>query len=313
MKRSTKRKIKKAFNKNPLILFGICIIPVFILMSTGYSLLKQELQINGSSSIEKGTGGEKDPEDMSEICTAGISFSKITSWGSDRYQYNLVVTNNSSEPYYSWQLKFPTADISISSGSVTISQTENATYISNLSHNNELDPGVSTEELFLDITYNGDIEALFDQAIITACGRASGEKQVITDGVVSMTLEQLEIPLDVAVTLSQDWGENKLYTVVINNNNEVGTSGFRVILYYGLGKKVLNTYSWTADTTTRASEGILTANNGWAQQGEIEPGKSSEIFYLQVQCLKDDPNYASCVSDNSFIPNVVAAGVKKIS
>lgn len=214
----------------------------------------------------------------------------------------MIVTNNSSEAYYSWQIKLPTDNINIVSGSANILQQNGATYISNLSHQAELDAGESTSAIFLDITYEDDIEKLFDKAIITACGRASGEKKVITDGPVSITLEQLEVPLEAKVTLQSDWGSEKLYTIVLYNNNDIDVTGFRVLLYYGMDNTVSNTYSWNKDLTTYADKHIMSANNGWAQQGAISAGGHSETFYLQLKA-----------SDSSFIPNIVAAGVKKVS
>ena len=195
MKRTTKRKIKNLFNKNSLLFLGILVFTIVTMMSTGYALLSEKLTLNGNSNIKNASQGNKDPEDMGDICTAGITFNLRTSWGGNRYQYDMIVTNNSSEAYYSWQIKLPTDNINIVSGSANISQQNGATYISNLSHQAELDAGESTSAIFLDITYEDDIEKLFDKAIITACGRASGEKRVITDGPVSITLEQLEVPL----------------------------------------------------------------------------------------------------------------------
>lgn len=302
MKRTTKRKIKSLFNKNSLLFLGILVFAIITMMSTGYALLSEKLTLNGNSSIKNDSQGDKDPEDMGDICTAGISFNLRTSWGGNRYQYDMIVTNNSSEAYYSWQIKLPTDNINIVSGSANISQQNGATYISNLSHQAELDAGDSTEAIFLDITYEDDIEELFDKAVITACGRASGEKQVITDGPVSITLEQLEVPLEAKVSLQSDWGSEKLYTIVLYNNNDVDVTGFRVLLYYGMDNTVSNTYSWSKDLTTYADEHIMAANNGWAQQGAISAGGHTETFYLQLKA-----------SDSSFIPNIVAAGVKKVS
>lgn len=302
MKRTTKRKIKNLFNKNSLLFLGILVFTIVTMMSTGYALLSEKLTLNGNSNIKNASQGNKDPEDMGDICTAGITFNLRTSWGGNRYQYDMIVTNNSSEAYYSWQIKLPTDNIKVVSGSANISQQNGATYISNLSHQAELDAGESTSAIFLDITYEDDIEKLFDKAVITACGRASGEKRVITDGPVSITLEQLEVPLEAKVTLQSDWGSEKLYTIVLYNNNDIDVTGFRVLLYYGMDNTVSNTYSWNKDLTTYADEHIMSANNGWAQQGAISAGGHSETFYLQLKA-----------SDSSFIPNIVAAGVKKVS
>ena len=301
MKRATKRKIKRLYNKNSFLFLGILVFAIVTMMSTGYALLNEKLTLNGKSTIKNENEG-KDPEDLGEVCTTGISFSLRSSWGGNRYQYDMVMTNNSDEAYYSWQIKIPSDSINIVSGSANIQQKNGATYISNLSHQAELDSGESTEAIFLDITYDGDIEALFSKAIITACGRASGEKKVITDGPISITLEQLEVPLEAKVTLQSDWGSEKLYTIVLYNNNDVDVTGFRVLLYYGMDNTVSNTYSWNKDLTTYADEHIMAANNGWAQQGEISAGGHSETFYLQIKC-----------SDSSFLPNIVAAGVSKIS
>ena len=161
MKRTTKRKIKNLFNKNSLLFLGILVFTIVTMMSTGYALLSEKLTLNGNSNIKNDSQGNKDPEDMGDICTAGITFNLRTSWGGNRYQYDMIVTNNSSEAYYSWQIKLPTDNIKVVS-----------------SHQAELDAGESTSAIFLDITYEDDIEKLFDKAIITACGRASGKKKL---------------------------------------------------------------------------------------------------------------------------------------
>ena len=266
MKRATKRKIKRLYNKNSFLFLGILVFAIVTMMSTGYALLNEKLTLNGKSTIKNENEG-KDPEDLGEVCTTGISFSLRSSWGGNRYQYDMVITNNSDEAYYSWQIKIPSDSINIVSGSANIQQKNGATYISNLSHQAELDSGES-----------------------------------ITDGPISITLEQLEVPLEAKVTLQSDWGSEKLYTIVLYNNNDVDVTGFRVLLYYGMDNTVSNTYSWSKDLTTYADEHIMAANNGWAQQGEISAGGHSETFYLQIKC-----------SDSSFLPNIVAAGVSKIS
>ncbi len=302
MKRTIKRKIKNIFNKNYLIFLGILVFVIITMMSAGYALLSEKITLNGNSSIKTDSQEDKDSEDMSDICSAGISFNLRTSWGGNRYQYDMILTNNSSEDYYSWKIKLPTENINIVSGSANILQENGATYISNLSHQSELKAGDSTDTIFLDITYEDDIEKLFNKAIITACGRASGEKTVITDGPVSITLGQLEVPLDAKIVLQNDWGSEKLYTIVLYNNNDVDITGFRVLLYYGTDNTVSNSYSWSKDLTSYADEHIMAASNGWTQQGVISAGGQSETFYLQLKA-----------SDSSFIPNIVAAGVKKIS
>ena len=75
MKRTTKRKIKNLFNKNSLL------FTIVTMMSTGYALLSEKLTLNGNSNIKNASQGNKDPEDMGDICTAGITFNLRTSWG----------------------------------------------------------------------------------------------------------------------------------------------------------------------------------------------------------------------------------------
>lgn len=81
MKRTTKRKIKNLFNKNSLLFLGILIFTIVTMMSTGYALLSEKLTLNGNSNIKNDSQGNKDPEDMGDICTAGITFNLRTSWG----------------------------------------------------------------------------------------------------------------------------------------------------------------------------------------------------------------------------------------
>lgn len=99
-------------------------------MTTGYALLNQKLNLDGNTSIAtEGTGEEggetdtptTDPDDVSNICQSNLEKTKSGGW-SNTYQYNIVITNNSGDAYYTWKIKFPKiAGITLQYGSGTIS------------------------------------------------------------------------------------------------------------------------------------------------------------------------------------------------
>lgn len=52
MKRATKRKIKRLYNKNSFLFLGILAFGIVTMMSTGYALLNEKLILNGKSTIK---------------------------------------------------------------------------------------------------------------------------------------------------------------------------------------------------------------------------------------------------------------------
>lgn len=307
MKREWKRKFRKLKSKNPLLLFVLLVLPAFIFMTAGYALLKTELDLNGGASIGDSSSGDddsgetKDPEDMTAACVTDITYTITNHW-SNIYQATITITNNSEEAIHSWQIKLLNSEnVSIQAYTANLSESDGYYYLSSMSYNSEVAAGDSVS-IDVQFTTDEDIDEVLSSFVIVACGRAAEEdKVIIEDGNASLELGQLEVPLDVTLTMTDAgaWGGIvNIYTLTITNNSGYDLSGWRGMLYFG--SAVTNASSSSLDPCTVTKEDGYWTFTNHGGNGTMAQGDSITLSLVLY------------TSDTTLMPNVVAAGLKNV-
>ncbi len=127
MKRLTKRRIRRVISRNFIIIFLLVLLPAFLLMATGYSLLKSEGIVDGETSIVVPeppkdnivTDGDASIE-LGDSET-GIRVVKVLeeehTWGGTANVYKLTLYNDTDSPITSFRgiIKYKNANFSYGS------------------------------------------------------------------------------------------------------------------------------------------------------------------------------------------------------
>ena len=302
MKKATKRKIKRFIKRNAFaFFFGVFFISAF-LMSTGYALLKTDLNLTGKGQIIVGNV-EVDPEDAGGYCMSSITTEVTTApWSRSALKkgiYDVTITNNSDESYHSWKLRMDaTDDTSIITSYATTERVGDYIYFTSYSWNAEIAPG-SSYTFEIELESSADMQELLDSIIITTCGRVTGEQEIITDGNASLVLGQDEVQLDVLIEGTElgTWGGvANIYTITFTNNTEYTVTDYRAVIYYG-GVTLNNVYP--VNKTDDPENSLVTITNTSPGNATLEPGMSTSVTFVVN------------TTDPTYIPQIVAAGLKK--
>lgn len=308
MKRGTKRKIKKFVSNNTYALFLVAVFAVLGFMTTGYALLKSTGSLNGLAEIIASSSEPSDPEDVTDSCSTNLETSMRATWINGDVsigQFNVTINNDSSEAYMNWKLRiYAPGDYTASSAYVTSVREGDYLYISSFSWNAEIPAEDSyTFELEVRGPVDADMEHILDTMIMVTCGRATQDKEIITDGNASIELGQQELKLDVSFgegTELGGWGGSaNLYEVVLTNNTEYSTTDYRVVIYYG--SESFNT-AYPVNVISRDdANSLIELGNTASGDAPLAPGESLK-FTLVLSA-----------NDTTYYPNIVAAGLKEIT
>lgn len=295
--KNKKRKFKKFFNKNGILIFIVSVATFVLLMTTGYATLKTDLSLKSEASIVKTqtTTTSSASDDQTKTCETYITYSQTTSWqeGTNlHYQLNLTLTNNSSTDIINWRIKFSDSNnYTLTSYNGTVTNSNDKYYISNLSYNGTISSGGNISIVIDVVTARTDIDTIMKSIYIVDCGRASsGEDKTITSGNASLSIGQLETQLDAEVkTTYAAYGFNQ-YEIKITNNSAYKITNWRGNVYFGDSKLQA---IWSVTQTQTNTNNVLISDNG---NGSIAIG-GSVTLYLQLT-----------TNDTSYVPNVVFAG-----
>lgn len=267
-------------------------------LSTGYALLRTELNIGGLTILEPII----DEEDNTKVCKAAVETTVVSSWNGTNYSLNIKIKNNSNENYYSWQIRFTgNGSETLTTGDAKVTTSNGNIYLTNLSYNGEID---SNKELTISVNLSTtmNIDEFRESLVVVACGRSSDQENTITHGGATLVLGQTEKELQAVITLKTAgiWGGGyNEYNIKITNNTDIKTSSWRGVIYYGKNAKLSSIYPClnTDDPTTHT---VSIANNASAD-GAMDIGGSSE-YTLILQ-----------TNDTTYIPDIVVAGLKALN
>lgn len=308
MRRITKRKIKKFLSNNTYVLLFIAVFTILGFMTTGYALLKSTGTLNGFAEII--ANSEPDvPGDITEVCVSDIDgVMRTQPWPTGtnmKSLYDVTITNSSDETYYNWKMKmYAPQTYLISSSHATVERDGDYVLISSLGWNGVIEPGESTTfEMSAEAPNGVDMANIFSGLAMIVCGRATDEKEEVTDGNASIELGQQEVKLDVSFgpkTQMGAWGGSvNLYEVVLTNNTEYSTTDIRTLIYYG--PYALNTAYPVKINRDEPANYILEVTNTATGNAPLAPGESFS-FTLVIN-----------TRDTTFYPDIVAAGLKRIA
>ena len=323
MKRRTKRKIKKFFQKNSLVLFVVPLFVSIFCFGIAYSQMRQQLDIQGNAQISSNgsvPGG---------TCAIGLTFEETTSWSENELNFKVTFTNNSDRDIQSitiQMLKTGTYQFNWGTG---ISQTQDDTYYyfalepwvygaqlganPDGSYRNSLLPGESiTIDFSFAISEPMTIDDIRRIGSITNCGQYSDEGfEEKRNGNAVIKLSPAEVLVDTIIEFDHaaDYQPQLIYKITLTNNNEFDISDWRVVFYHGPDYTYDSTWPISFNLIREYPEEYYLALDSLYTL--IKAGESVE-FYVAV--MDDNPTYDEngiYIIPDDYMPDVIAAGIKK--
>lgn len=286
MKRRTKRKIKKIFKKNIILIFAFIIIISLFLFKSAYSSMQTELTVNGSGSI---TGEIKDKDDVGSICQISLSYENIYSWGDFEGFFDIIMTNNSQEQLNNWILKIPKMEgLNYISGNNVVETTE-AYYIFSSGWDSTIAPNESQKVRLGAKTTGIDIYKVLENTLFSGCGGHEGGNGTVTENGLTVELGNYEKKVDyeIATDNYNIWSKQLYQIVTVTNTSDKPSYGIRIIVDYGEGNSVDNMWQTYKDYPEKHQLEI-------SSTGKVEPGSKVD-FHINLK-----------VSDESFKPKIIA-------
>lgn len=311
MRRIYKRKIKRFVKSNSFLILIIVLLPIMLIMVTGYSLMSSTHYINGSAGITSNSNGGNPEDDKEEVCHADITYSP-NFWSTSPLQgsLNITISNNSTTDFNYWELKLGTLiNTSVSNDWQSKLTQDDAGYyyVTPSKYNNVIKAGESRTISFslFNNTDNSITEESLKNFKLVSCG---GVDKIISDGDMSLGISKAEYKLDSEITLvsAQVNGEPyNEYNVTITNDSTTETTSWRGVFYYGdTTIKQICAYQTNDDQENH----ILSIKNmsetelveGCYVEGNIEVGKSVSFKVI----LGTD--------DSNFMPKGLFAGIGEL-
>lgn len=307
MKKIPFKILKTFFSKKTSLLLCISIVLAFVVMASGYSILKTRFDVTGNSSIHS---KETNPDDLSKICNSKLEFNKTGEWG-NTFVYEITIYNHSSQAYKQWKLKiydtgyitFPTwfEGKRIEDGWELISNTWNSI----------IEPGSKlTVSLTFDVIENfQDTMTIQEYAkyfvehfiVVSGCGGIPQEQEskVITNGNASLTLGQFE---EEVKTYTLQRNENyicgnpneKQYILTIRNESNQDYIGIRSNIYFGSENTLVSIEP--KEIIYQYDTNVTFETPSWLQ---IAPNETVNIYINII------------VEEDTFLPDMVVAALIK--
>lgn len=326
MKRRTKRKIKRFFHKNSVVLFIVPLIVSIFCLGIAYSQFKQQFDIDGNANIV----GSSEP---GAICKVGLTFEELQTWDTSTLSFKVTFTNNSDEDMHSFVIKFKkNGKFSFSYGTgIKSSQDDDYFYLEFESWvyaaqlGNEPDgsqrlsfhPGESiTIEFGFSITEPMTVDDIMKLGTITNCGQYDkSEYTEIKNGNAVMKLSPVEVQISANIQFekAEVYSNQLSYLVTITNNHAFDITNWRVNAYYG--SKYKYDSAWPAyfniidDKTSGYNVDFNSLNT------LIAAGESIEFHITLIDPNPvyeyDENGTPSLVIDENYKPDVIAGGIKE--
>ncbi len=241
-------KTLKSFWKNHhFLIISLLSILLLIYMASGYGLLKNNLQITGTTKILK---KNQEKLDMKETSQMTLTFQE-TNCQDNIFTYDIIITNNSNITYYNWQLKIEKPDYIIFP---SIKENKDF-FLTNSNRKSEIKP---KESISVSITFE-----VINNIINTMTLRETANyfvnhyiyldsydnnirNTIITKGKAQLMLFDYEEELT-SYTLVENTNyhsnnqKEHQYLLTITNNSNKNYLGFRANLYFGKDNTILDT------------------------------------------------------------------------
>ena len=293
-----KRTLKKIINKVPNIICTITIL-IFLFMANGYGILKERLEVNGKATIE---------EDGEETIKPTVRFKKTQQMGDYIYFYDIILYNDTNLDYHNWKIKIKDTEYISYPYSVDGERTDDGWILKNYNWDDRIEAGEKvnvtitfeiSREIPSEISIEQYVEDFLNNSIEITCSNKKIDKEgnIIKNGNAELTLKKSEVEIkDYKVQLEKDYEvENpneKMYSIIINNNTENDYLVIRGNIYVGPNNKVLEV-SPSAITCNHNTDATFTLPV-WVQV----PKGSSLLIYVMIS-----------TTEENLVPQVVLAGL----
>lgn len=286
MKRRSKRKMKKFFIKNELMIFVALIIVALFSVTTAYSILSKQVTVNGTSEITgqfASSGG---------TCPFEVSFDVTSSWGNFKL-LNMNVKNISEWQWKSYVLTLSNMNLVTSFygpfRSETVIGDGNTRLLFPQSYLLPLNPG-ETRSFQLQIETTSPLEDIINTLDVPNCGRDNPYGQQVMNGGASLRLNKYEkvLPTSVEMHMPNMWNGHH-YKVSITNNTNQDIYDWRMVIYFN-GEQYVETYGH--DGVELLIESSRVIGNGVS----VLSANSTIEFFIVLNTSED------------YLPDVIGAG-----
>ena len=291
-----KKRLKKFVNICLPNIICIFYLLYFLIMSNGYGILKERLDINGKTTI-----------DIENVIEPKISYTRTEQYGNNVFFYNLTIYNNSSKDYKSWQVKINDTEYISYPFSITGERIDNAWLIRNLNGDEIIEAGGEVEiTIIFEISDNlpstinieDYIENFLNSSIEITCSyneNTNNDLNVVKKGKAKLTLEKSEIEIKnfnikVNLNYSTEIPDEKMYMLTINNDTDNDFVSIRGNIYLGTENKILEVSP--SEVTCFNTEDVTFILPNWVN---VPKGESLILYFMIIE------------KDDSFIDNIVLA------
>ena len=291
-----KKRLKKFVNICLPNIICMVYLLYFLIISNGYGILEERLDINGKTTI-----------DIENVIEPKISYTRTEQYGNNVFFYNLTIYNNSSKDYKSWQVKINDTEYISYPFSITGERIDNAWLIRNLNGDEIIEAGGEVEiTIIFEISDNlpstinieDYIENFLNSSIEITCSyneNTNNDLNVVKKGKAKLTLEKSEIEIKnfnikVNLNYSTEIPDEKMYMLTINNDTDNDFVSIRGNIYLGTENKILEVSP--SEVTCFNKEDVTFILPNWVN---VPKGESLILYFMIIE------------KDDSFIDNIVLA------
>lgn len=326
MKRRTKRKIRKYFQKHSTVLFVMPLIVSIFCLGVAYSELRHQLAIDGNAKVvSSSTPGS--------TCKLDLTFQEMTSWSDSVLQFKVTFTNNSDEDMKSITLRF-LKNGNYSFGWATgISSTQDDNYYylefepwiyaSQLGNEEDgsqrlsLHPG---ESLNIEFGFNISAPMTMDDirklGVITNCGQYNdSEYTEVKNGNAMLKLSPAEVQIAANIEFEslESYSNRVTYKVTLSNNHDFDITDWRLNVYYG--KDYTYDSAWPSFFNIIDNREALYNVELDSLNTLISAGETVE-FHIVLKANNpifetDESGNQVLVIPDDYMPDIIAAGIQK--
>lgn len=297
MKKRTRRKLKRFFNKHHVLVVLLVAIITVITMTGGYALLSQSVNVNGKATI---TGNQS----QEQLCAITKSYTIGGEWGDNPHfaVLNVTLTNNSpTHTIVGWSFRIPDSNkVSVQTWDNTVYVKDGYTYVTDQGYNNTINTNGGSVVRQIQIQINDPSMSVADvvnSIEILNCGGGSNYELIniySPNNHVSLEINQLETQLTCTSEVSQAYADgNVFYTIRVTNTSEYNLVSWRLKGYYGENNSLNNSwpYQWSNDTTNHVVSITNTSN--------MAPGQTAEAVVVVNQSGNENPLDLVCAGIKS--------------
>lgn len=297
MKKRTRRKLKRFFNKHHVLVVLLVAIITVITMTGGYALLSQSVNVNGKATI-------KGNQSQEQLCAITKSYTIGGEWGDNPHfaVLNVTLTNNSpTHTIVGWSFRIPDSNkVSVQTWDNTVYVKDGYTYVTDQGYNNTINTNGGSVVRQIQIQINDPSMSVADvvnSIEILNCGGGSNYELIniySPNNHVSLEINQLETQLTCTSEVSQAYADgNVFYTIRVTNSSEYNLVSWRLKGYYGENNSLNNSwpYQWSNDTTNHVVSITNTSN--------MAPGETAEAVVVINQSGNENPLDLVCAGIKS--------------